>query len=456
MDKYYRFFRQHWLDSLIYLYIFFIVYSTIVPFNFIWSPSFIPQRLNDILWIPFKGGIHGLDRSDIIANIIFFVPFGVLLTLKIILREYRNLKAREWFRLLLTGAVVSASVEIMQLFTFDRQTSTTDVITNTTGTFLGAILILIIYLKFHREIKSFLITVLSNKPEMIIAAMFLLFIILSTLAPFTFRIAWISLKQQIILLKQNPWVVKNPVGELFTHTLLFGTFIYFLFSGIERYFSDNIKKLEVVAIVFSLSVLPVLLELIQLLVPARNHSFSDILINQLAITFILLYYFIIRQNRPAKIAGGYFVQRHVRFFYFLSFIYLLFLIQRVVFSEISVSSWTILKSMIPQSPPGIRNSPDYNRLNLLILVAKELFAFLPAGFILSLLWLKKFNNPIRRLFIILFILLIPLVYYYLGFVFEKLQFNMLDFIAASTGIGLGYICWHIYKFMIEKNYNETF
>jgi hypothetical protein len=33
---------------------------------------------------------------------------------------------------------------------------------------------------------------------------------------------------------------------------------------------------------------------------------------------------------------------------------------------------------------------------------------------------------------------------------------MLDFIAASTGIGLGYICWHIYKFMIEKNYNETF
>jgi hypothetical protein len=92
----------------------------------------------------------------------------------------------------------------------------------------------------------------------------------------------------------------------------------------------------------------------------------------------------------------------------------------------------------------------------LILVAKELFAFLPAGFILSLLWLKKYINPIRRLLIILFLLLIPLVYYYVGFVLDRLQFNMLDFIAASTGIGFGYICWHIYKFMIEKNYNETF
>ncbi|MEJ2049397.1 MAG: VanZ family protein, partial [Calditrichota bacterium] len=379
-----------------------------------------------------------------------------LLTLKIILRQYRNLKVREWIRIVLTGALVSIGVEILQLFTFDRQTSTTDVITNTTGTFLGALLILFIYLKFHRQIKSYLITILSDKPEMFIAAMFLLFIILSTLAPFTFRIAWASLKQQIILIKQNPWVVKNPIGELFTHILLFGTFIYFLLTGIERYFSDNIKKLEIVAIVFSLCVLPVLLELIQLLVPARNHSFSDVLINQLAILFILIYYFIIRQNRPVKISRGYFVQRHVNYFYFLGIIYLLFIIQRVVFSDISVSSWTILKSMIPQSPPGIRNSPDYNRLNLLILVAKELFAFLPAGFILSLLWLKKYINPIRRLLIILFLLLIPLVYYYVGFVLDRLQFNMLDFIAASTGIGFGYICWHIYKFMIEKNYNETF
>jgi glycopeptide antibiotics resistance protein len=107
--------------------------------------------------------------------------------------------------------------------------------------------------------------------------------------------------------------------------------------------------------------------------------------------------------------------------------------------------------MIPQTTINSKALRNYNRLNLLILLAKELFAFLPAGFILSLIWLKKYKKPMRRSLLIFFILLIPLVYYYIGTILERLHFNLLDFVAASSGITLGYIGWHIYKFMIEKN-----
>jgi len=451
MDRYYQFLQRHWLNILLWLYIFFIIFSTVVPFNFIWSTTFLPARIAKIQWIPFKDGLKGLDRSDIIANIIFFVPLGIILTLKVILREYRNLKLGEWLRIILTGALVSAGVEVLQIFTFDRTTSTTDVITNTIGTFLGGLLMLFFYLKFHREIKLFLVKVFAGKPEMIIAGLFLIFITLSTLAPFTFRIAWYSVKAQILSVEQNPFMVRNPVGELLTHMLLFGTFIYFLLSGLERYFYNRIRRLEIAAISFSLLILPVFLEIIQLIVPIRNHSLTDIFINQLAVLLILIYYFINLKIHPIKFTWEYFVQRHVRFFYFLTFVYLLYIVQRVAFSELSVSSWVMLKSMIPPISNNSKALRNFNRLNLLILLAKELFAFLPAGFILSLTWLKKYKKSMRRLLLIFFTFSIPLVYYYLGSTLERLQLNLLDFAAASSGIILGYVCWHIYEFMIEKN-----
>ena len=57
----------------------------------------------------------------------------------------------------------------------------------------------------------------------------------------------------------------------------------------------------------------------------------------------------------------------------------------------------------------------------------------------------------RRSLLIFFIIFIPMVYYYIGSALERLQLNILDFAAAVSGITLGYICWHIYQFMIEKN-----
>ncbi|MCK4894066.1 MAG: VanZ family protein, partial [Calditrichia bacterium] len=153
MEKYYRLLREHWLNLLIISYIFFVVYSTIVPFNFITGFEIFSQRLSRIDWVPLKRNQGFIARSDVVANVLFFMPLGILLSLRKILKYYRNFSLMDWFQIFITGFSVSLIVEFLQLFTFDRHTSVTDLLTNTLGNLLGAFLMLAIYLKFHAEIK---------------------------------------------------------------------------------------------------------------------------------------------------------------------------------------------------------------------------------------------------------------------------------------------------------------
>ena len=72
--------------------------------------------------------------SDCIQNIFLFMPIGFFGWLST--RRF-NFRINNWLIVLFYGAFLSFSVEFFQLFTTDRTTSVTDVITNTTGTFLG-------------------------------------------------------------------------------------------------------------------------------------------------------------------------------------------------------------------------------------------------------------------------------------------------------------------------------
>lgn len=450
MDRYYRLLKQHWLNILTFLYIFFIIYSTVVPFNFILNSEFIPYRLHKIQWIPFKGGITGLNRSDIVANMIFFIPLGVLFTLRIILSEYRNLRIKEWLKVIISGAIVSISVEVLQIFTFDRQTSFTDIIMNSLGTLVGAVLILVLYLKFHKEIKKVLFTLFVNKPEMIIAGLFLGFIVVSSLAPFTFRVSLHIVKKQFIELISGSFSTINPIGDFLAYLLLFSTFIYFLISGIERYFSDYLQKIYYTILVLWLFLIPIFCELFQLLLPIRHHSIADAVLSQMAILVSLIYYYFSKRRRQLDSISNYYEKRHTRFFYFLTLIYSIYIIHRMMFSSGTETSLSILKTLVDQTSFSHNKLSGFNRLNLLILISKELFAFLPAGFILTLIWFRTLKTWQRRISLLISAVAIPVVYYSAGSLLNGFKYSLLDISAASLGIGFGYVCWHIYKFMIDK------
>ena len=83
------------------------------------------------------------DYSDIAVNISGFVPFGLCFFL-----HRRSLKPNRWavnaLLVVLAGTSVSLAIEIIQAWLPNRVSSTTDLLTNTTGTLLGVVLALAI------------------------------------------------------------------------------------------------------------------------------------------------------------------------------------------------------------------------------------------------------------------------------------------------------------------------
>ena len=89
--------------------------------------------------------VHGLSGvwtlSDIILNIVMFVPLGFLheLTRPPASAEPVDRDA-SWLRAFVLGALLSATIEIAQLFEAERFSSLIDIATNATGALVGSVL----------------------------------------------------------------------------------------------------------------------------------------------------------------------------------------------------------------------------------------------------------------------------------------------------------------------------
>jgi Predicted integral membrane protein len=117
----------------------FIVYATTIPFNVVKSWAELHHNISVISWRPFYNtDLHDFfSRGDLIANVLFFIPFGFFGFYSL-----QNNKWPDWSRIIFLsalGTALSAFVEFLQIFTIDRNTSDTDLITNTSGTILGII-----------------------------------------------------------------------------------------------------------------------------------------------------------------------------------------------------------------------------------------------------------------------------------------------------------------------------
>lgn len=78
-------------------------------------------------WVPFS---EYQRAFDILANIVLFVPFGLALA-------WRGTRG-DVGRAALVGLALSLAVELSQVYTHNRIATVTDLLTNTTGAWLGA------------------------------------------------------------------------------------------------------------------------------------------------------------------------------------------------------------------------------------------------------------------------------------------------------------------------------
>lgn len=122
-----------WIGSAI-----FIVYGTTIPFNFVSSRGEALAHWSRVVLNPLisPDTQHRVSIPDFVGNVLLFTPFGCFGVWA--LRRLRSRVAKIAL-LVVLSALLSASVEVAQLFTVDRISSMADVFANTIGGAAGAI-----------------------------------------------------------------------------------------------------------------------------------------------------------------------------------------------------------------------------------------------------------------------------------------------------------------------------
>lgn len=88
----------------------------------------------------------GYRKVEFAANILLFVPFGMILTLR--------LHRRWWLLAVVLAAAVSGAVELAQaIFLPERVPAWSDIVANTAGALIGALLVLFVW-SLHRRRSS--------------------------------------------------------------------------------------------------------------------------------------------------------------------------------------------------------------------------------------------------------------------------------------------------------------
>jgi VanZ family protein len=109
----------------LFLYVIVVIYGSLYPWMFHYSPSAAPLR-----WLPFSTGGFLLD---FLVNVLFYVPLGAAAFLAI------DAGAPGLFFAVAIGFTLSFGVEEAQRYTFSRVGDYNDIVSNSLGTAFGAI-----------------------------------------------------------------------------------------------------------------------------------------------------------------------------------------------------------------------------------------------------------------------------------------------------------------------------
>jgi glycopeptide antibiotics resistance protein len=126
-----------------------VIGATMLPMSLAWGPGAAPPDLSRILWVP----IIDMRKRDFLLNALMTVPLATLL--------YLVFGVREWGRVVRTGLVLGAAIELTQLTLLltlngQRWADVHDVVSNTFGAAFGYVLLwrLMRYARFRRVVES--------------------------------------------------------------------------------------------------------------------------------------------------------------------------------------------------------------------------------------------------------------------------------------------------------------
>jgi len=253
-------------------YALFVMYATLLPFQFCFDHTALKQKRAWINWNPTQL-VSGepTPLADVVSNIAFFVPLGCI---GLHAQRRRGLAATI-ARATLAGALLSVGVETLQFFTPTRNPSTSDVLTNGAGAALGALLAALMQQHqgaLHQRILGWM----RREPLLPVCIGFALVVILAAIIPFDFAVTASFLKRAVRTARLDPWNDPAPwrasVAVLLQYAVLAGLVLQ---TAARMQWGRMAGRIAACAL--GVALLGVGLEVVQLAVRSRTTSARDAL-----------------------------------------------------------------------------------------------------------------------------------------------------------------------------------
>lgn len=375
------------LSILWFFYILFIFYGTLIPFNLCPQKSYVLWNISQIRWLPFIDA-DGSRASlpDVVQNILFFLPFGFL--------GYFLKRGKSTFKTLLLvslyGGALSLLVEFCQLFTIDRTTSATDLVTNTMGAFCGAVLARYSRFLFQRRLTGLPFWKKQHQHAMFLLLVAVTFVGLSALQPFDFTLDVGQLWSRIKMLMAAPVQFHLPLrdeGVVFLEFFLLGL-------ALSHYLRFRNPQHSVVVAAIIAAGIGLALEGTQLIVSSRLPEVQDALVIVFAGALGAVSYTLKLSRIPKSVLKA-----------------LLILATAVAIGIQTWSPFTVNGDFTPFNWLPFRSYYERTTFVALSNFLESLFSYFPFGFVWQLLAPREKNAWLN-------ILLIALV---LSFILEVLQ-----------------------------------
>ncbi len=421
---------------LLLLYIMFIIHGTSLPYDFTLEKEVVWNNLQRLL-----GVLHGApifpahSDSDVIANILFFIPLGFLISL-VYYKESEGGAFSFLIKAGLSGFLLSLFVETVQIFTFVRNSSLSDLITNTSGSIIGAGAGLLFLRKGYHDRTVRLAQKLINDPALFLLISYMSVIILIGLLPYDFNISLYALSRKIrslVHIEYHP--IRRPV-VLFNLIFLYGSggYIFARFTHIKLK-SLSYNKAFILAIasgfLFCFGV-----EMMQLFVNSRHFSWMDVFVGWLGILYGAYGYLALHSAWIKKAFPKY--ERNDILFIFFTVNYFIFLVYKYLYPfHLSTDEIFVTNRIVFFLSNVLSYAPSQRIMELMIILLKNIALFVPAGIILAE---SRFISLKRERFLGVFIVLL--------FLAKSLQIIniqqtplLFDFLGILIGMTGGYFIW---------------
>ena len=172
------------LRWLLLFYCLFIVYGTFIPFKFSDDAAFVQSQWSGFFNPPYADGVRQFSLSDLVSNILLFVPFGFLWVGSDIGKTIFNRVSAAFFVVGILGGLFGLAIEFGQLFSPGRTSSLLDALCNGSGAAFGGLVGWVFFRLLRGRLGTSAIAILHHRPSLVLLGLYLIVYSVDAFYPF--------------------------------------------------------------------------------------------------------------------------------------------------------------------------------------------------------------------------------------------------------------------------------